>query len=198
MIRVLLLISLSCLLVNCARDKPKKKLRDSKSDQVTIQKTLGSDLRFTQIINELSEIHFFLHGKDSVLESHDPCELMVLNSIKLAFDSPFDSTQTGLEQYKDVALIQKYDLKEQLEGKQTNRSATIILMQFQNSKKANAWYDVFDQSLYKEFILNKPRTTLWQDKNKIYFIQTYFTPNRDCIDILKQTIQLKLSEHGNK
>lgn len=88
---------------------------------------------------------------------------------------------------------------ERRDGKSGARpSATIIQMTFSTTQNAIDWFAVFDNSPNKAIVLFKPKTELWLDSNKVYFIQTYRTPERDYIDLLKTSLIEKYQPHPYK
>jgi hypothetical protein len=82
-------------------------------------------------------------------------------------------------------LIRKYHLQK-IDGKDSPRpSATFIMINFKDSAAASDWFAVNSKNKYDVLTHFKPKSIYWLDNNKVYFIQTYHTPQWDYIDLLK-------------
>lgn len=155
----------------------------------------GHDRSFFKIIKELEEIDFILEGKDSILTTRNPVDLIALNGIKGVFYTPFDRTKVGLMKYKKVDFLRKFHLKKK-SNKKGVPAVDIIQLNFKTTKDAQSWFDVYNTSIYKDIIDDKPKKTLWIDHRHVYFIQTYNTPNRKPLNLIKSTLVKKLKSQG--
>ncbi len=179
----------------CSEQASKNNTETLKTDTSVVtnstfqQTTIDQDsLKFLTTVSKLEDINFFVMGQDNIVVTKDPTELIELNTTKSAFYSPFDKTDTGLVNYKTVDKVRKYHVK-LIDGKNGARpSANIIQLSFKDIKEANNWFDVYDNSAYKKVIQMKPKTELWIHDNKVYFVQTYHTPDRDYLDLIKKII----------
>jgi hypothetical protein len=143
---------------------------------------------FFRIIPELEKVKFYLRGQDSVFATKDLTKLIELNSTKNAFYSSFDKTDTGLVNFMTVDIARKFHVKliDGIVG--TRPSGNIIQLTFNDTKEASAWFNIYDNSPKKKAIQLKPKTELWKHKNHVYFVQTYHTPERNYLDLIKTTI----------
>lgn len=193
--RILTTIMTLLTLLSCSEQAPKNntetKVRDTsiETNSSFPQTLIDQDsLKFLTAVSKLEEIQFFVMGQDSVIITKDPTELIELNTTKSAFYSPFDKTDSGLVKYKTVDLARKYYVK-RVDGIYGARpSANIIQLSFKDTKEASDWFGIYANSPNKKVIQMKPKTELWLDSNHVYFIQTYHTPDRDYLDLIKKTI----------
>jgi len=151
--------------------------------------TINQDsMDFLTAVTGLEDIQFYIAGQDSVVVTNDPTDLIELNTTKKAFHSSFAQSDTGLIKYKTVGLVRKYHVKRKDGKTGAKPSANIIQLTFSDKKEATDWFDVYDNSPSKKAIQEKPKTELWLDDNLVYFVQTYHTPKREYIDLLKKTL----------
>lgn len=143
---------------------------------------------FLRAIKSLENIKFLIKGKDSIVVTKDPTDLIELNTTKSAFHNSFAKADTGLIKYKTVGLVRKYHVKLK-DGKSGARpSANIIQLTFKDNQEANDWFSVYDKSPHKSAIQGKPKTELWLQDNHVYFVQTFHTPEIDYVNLIKKTI----------
>lgn len=145
-------------------------------------------------IKGLEDIQFYIAGRDSVVVTNDLMDLNEMNGIRGIFHNRFAKLDSGLLKYETLDIARKYHVKRKKDEVKVNPSATIIQLAFSDKRKASAWYSVYDNSPEKETIQGKPKTELWLDDHYVYFIQTYHTPKRDYIDLIKQTLIGKMQE----
>ncbi len=191
----LIILVLFLILISCFSKKENKQNNTVQNENYKKDFLIKEDSTFLKIIKELEEIQFFLSGRDSIFITNNPMDLTELNTLKQVFYSPFDSVEIGLKKYKNIDLIRKFHVRRKGDKKENVPSANIIQLNFKNFQNAQNWFDSYDKSIYRRIIENKPKTTLWLDENKIYFIQTYRTPNRDPLNIIKSTIIKKLENY---
>lgn len=193
--RTLTTIMTLLTLLSCSEQAPKNntetKVRNTSIvTNSTIQNTHNDldSLKFLTAVSKLEEIQFYVLGQDNVIITKDPTELIELNTTKSSFYSPYDKTNSGLVKYKTVKLARKYYVK-RIDGIDGARpSANIIQLSFKDTKEASDWFGIYDNSPNKKAIQMKPKTELWLDSNHVYFIQTYHTPERNYLDLIKKTI----------
>jgi hypothetical protein len=149
---------------------------------------------FFRIISKLEKVKFFLRGQDSIFVTKDLTKLIELNSTKNAFYSSFDKTDTGLVNFMTVDIARKLHVK-LIDGKiGTRPSGNIIQLTFKDTKEASDWFNIFDNSPKKKAIQVKPKTELWLHENHVYFVQTYHTPEKKYLDLIKTTIKDNLEK----
>lgn len=159
---------------------PKSNSQKSTFDQDSID--------FLKAIKSLENIKFFINGQDSIVVTKDPTDLIELNTTQSAFLNSFAKANTGLSKYKTVDLVRKYHVKLK-DGKSGARpSANIIQLTFKDNKEMEDWFSVYEKSPNKSAIQGKPKTELWLEKNHVYFVQTYHTPERDYLNLIKKTV----------
>jgi len=183
-----------------------EQVEDNKTDKQDVNTPSGTfsvsqtivpsrdSIDFLDAIKGLEDIKFYIGGLDSIAVTRDPTDLIELNTMLNAFYDPFTESDTGLIKYKTVELLRKYHV-ERKDGKTGARpSANIIQLSFKDTQEAAGWFTVYDNSPEKQIIRGKPKTELWLDDNKVYFVQTYHTPQRDYVDFLKTTLIEKIKK----
>jgi hypothetical protein len=176
-------------LLSCSEQAPTNNSETIGIDSSFHQTPINQDsLKFLTAVSKLEDINFFVMGQDSVIVTKETTELIELNTTKSAFCSPFDKIDIGLVKYKTVDKARKYHVKLVDAKKGARPSANVIQLTFKDTKEASTWFNVYDNSPNKKVIQMKPKTELWLDSNHVYFVQTYHTPDRDYLDIIKKTL----------
>jgi hypothetical protein len=177
---------------SCAEKKSDSNQRDEISAKELVsdneEKPNENDrIEFYKIIKELEKIKFYVAGKDSVYVTKNIFDLNGKSGTN-TFYNIFAESEKKMEIFNSIVKSRKYHVK-RIDGKTGNRpSANIIQLEFNNEKDASDWFSIYDNSPEKGMIQVKPKTELWLDNNHIYFIQTYHTPKRDYLNLLKETI----------
>lgn len=144
-------------------------------------------LEFLRVVKELEKIKFYVAGKDSVFVTKNIFDMNEKSGTN-AFHSIFRESDNKMKVFNSVITSRKYHVK-RIDGKTGNRpSATIIQLNFNSEEEASNWFSIYDNSPEKGMIQAKPKTELWQDDNHVYFIQTYHTPKRNYLNLLKETM----------
>nr|WP_042294521.1 hypothetical protein [Nonlabens ulvanivorans] len=144
-------------------------------------------LEFLRVVKELEKIKFYVAGKDSVFVTKNIFDLNGKSGTN-AFQRIFADSDNKMKVFNSIITSRKYHVK-RIDGKTGNRpSANIIQLEFNDEKQASEWFSIYDKSPEKGMIQVKPKTELWLDEDNVYFIQTYHTPERDYLNLLKETM----------
>ncbi|GAK91814.1 hypothetical protein JCM19297_1695 [Nonlabens ulvanivorans] len=140
-----------------------------------------------RVVKELEKIKFYVAGKDSVFVTKNIFDLNGKSGTN-AFQRIFADSDNKMKVFNSIITSRKYHVK-RIDGKTGNRpSANIIQLEFNDEKQASEWFSIYDKSPEKGMIQVKPKTELWLDEDNVYFIQTYHTPERDYLNLLKETM----------
>jgi hypothetical protein len=185
-----LLTLLSCSERTSEQENETKVVDNFIDKKSTSQKsTFDQDsIDFLKAIKSLENINFLINGQDSIVVTKDPTDLIELNTTKSTFHNSYAKADTGLIKYKTVDLVRKYHVKLKDDKSGARPSANIIQMTFKDNQEANDWFSVYYNCPHKSAIQGKPRTELWLQNNHVYFVQTYHTPERDYVNLIKKTI----------
>jgi hypothetical protein len=175
--------------IGCTERTPDQPTHDRSSTPITKSSAIETDsASLAQAIKSLEDLRFYIGGLDSIIVTTDPTTLPELNGILYAFQNSFSTSDSGLTRFKNVSLIRKCHVQRR-DGKSGARpSANIVQLSFRNPQQAADWFAVYDQSPAKIAVQAKPKTELWLDGSEVYLIQTYHTPDRDYIELLKNAL----------
>ena len=164
--------------------------RDS-SDLIPVNVKKNTEDIFKLAVEDLKSVNYFMTGKDSFKVSKAPTEFIEMNGIRYCFKNSFDKSDTGLIAYKNVTEIKKYFVAK--DKKRNGPSANIIQISFPDAFSATKWFTRLKSCSSFEAIKVKPKTEIWQQVDKVYFIQSYYDPDR----VILETIVTKFTETLN-
>ncbi len=149
---------------------------------------------FFEAVKGLENQGFIISGEDSVIITKDSESLPELSSLRFLYYTPYDSTDAGEKKFKTYTSIEKYRVKK-IGDRVKNVSANIIQFSFKSNQAAFDWYLIYNNSPHKLIVQNKPKTSLWIQEDKVYFVQTYNTPAKDVLRLLESSLKENLKEN---
>lgn len=135
---------------------------------------------FRKAVENLANINFFISGHDSIVVSNDPTDFIEMNGVRNCFQNPFDKSDSGLIAYRQLDNVKKFHVAKN--KKQNGPSANIIQISFADTSSSTKWFDRLSKSKEFEYVKMKPKTEIWLQNKYVYFIQSYYDPDRQILN----------------